>query len=251
MTETERIVATLKRRLKAGGLPYRSVAAHLGLSEASVKRMFSRNSFTLERLARIAAMAGVSLAELAEDASRSAPRLRSLPVEQERELVSSPKLLLVAACVLSGWTPEQIQETYLLSRAEIVRHLAKLDRMGLLTLLPGDRVRLNVARDFEWRPGGPIQRFFRAEEGSDFLASDFSGDGETMAFHFAMIDPRSVVRLQAQLEKLREVVAELHREGMGRPFSERRGLCVLMAHRNWEPKSFARLRRQAIPGKPS
>lgn len=251
MTETERLVAVLKRRLKAAGLTYRDVAVRLGLSEASIKRMFSRHTFTLERLARMCAIAGVSLVELTDEAARSAPQLRSLAMEQERQLVSSPRLLLVAACVLSGWSLEQIHEVYVLTRAEVIRHLVRLDRMGLLTLLPGDRVRLNVARDFEWRPGGPIQRFFRAEEGSDFLASDFSGEGETMAFHFAMIDPHGAVRLRAQMEKLREVIAELHRDGMARPFSERRGICVLMAHRNWEPRMFARLRRPAAPSTPS
>src|SRR3954465_15158239 len=54
MPETERVVATLKRLLKAQGMTYRALATKLGLSEPAVKRMFSHQAFTLERLARIA-----------------------------------------------------------------------------------------------------------------------------------------------------------------------------------------------------
>jgi len=44
MSQTEHLVATLKRLLKARGVTYRQVAGHLGLSEPSVKRQFSRLS---------------------------------------------------------------------------------------------------------------------------------------------------------------------------------------------------------------
>jgi hypothetical protein len=42
--------------------------------------------------------------------------------------------------------------------------------MRILDLLPGNRVRLNVARDFDWLPDGPFHRFFRAQGQDDFLA---------------------------------------------------------------------------------
>jgi hypothetical protein len=54
-------------------------------------------------------------------------------------------------------------ETYRFTKAECLRKLLKLDRLGLVSLLPGDRMRLNVARDVDWLPGGPIQRFFRKQ----------------------------------------------------------------------------------------
>jgi len=44
------LVDALKRLLKAHDVTYARVAAGLGLSEASVKRMFSRRDFTLQRL---------------------------------------------------------------------------------------------------------------------------------------------------------------------------------------------------------
>jgi len=243
MTETERLVATLKRLLKARGLTYRAVATALGLSEPSVKRMFSRGAFTLERLAQVAALLGLTLAEIADEATRSAPRMRTLTEAQEAELVAEPRRLLVAACVLNGWTPQEITATYALTQAECVKHLLHLDRLGFLALLPGDRVRLNVARDFEWLPRGPIQRFFRRQEKDDFLAADFAGEGESLELLFGMLTDAARARLRGHVQKLREALSELHRESTAAPFAERRGICLLVAHRNWEPRSFAALRR--------
>lgn len=244
MPEIDRLIATIKRLLKAQGLTYRELGKRLALSEPAVKRMFSRQSFTLERVAEIAAVLGMSLAELADAAARSAPRLRTLTEAQERELVSEPKLLLVAACVLNGWTPPEIVGTYALTRAEAVKLLVRLDRMGLITLLPGDRVRLAVARDFEWLRGGPIDRFFRGQEKQDFLASEFTGEGEALSFSFAMLTPAARARVKAHIDRLREAISELHRESLAAPFDERGGLCLLVAHRTWEPRSFAALRRR-------
>jgi len=48
--DTGLLVETLKRVLKGRGITYAQVAERLRLSEASVKRMFSRRDFTLQRL---------------------------------------------------------------------------------------------------------------------------------------------------------------------------------------------------------
>src|SRR3954468_1240917 len=144
----------------------------------------------------------MSLAEVTEEATRSSPRLSTLTQAQERELVSEPRLLLVAACVLNGWTPAQVMETYAFSKAEALKALLRLDRMGLIALLPGDRVRLAVARDFEWLRNGPIEQFFRGQEKQDFLASDFTAEGEALAFYFAMLTPAAHARLKPHMDRL-------------------------------------------------
>jgi transcriptional regulator with XRE-family HTH domain len=243
MTESERVVAALKRLLKSRGYTYRRVGESIGLSEQSVKRMFSKSTFTLDRLVQLGALLEMSLAEIAEQAGHAAPSIRTLTQAQERELTAEPGLLLTAACVLNGWTPAQITAAYKFTKAECLKRLLKLDRLGLITLLPGERVRLNVARDFDWLPSGPIERFFRKQEKEDFLASDFAAAGESLYFLFGMFTPAARARLQARLEKLREEFAELHRESMAAPFEQRSGACLLVAERDWEPRSFAALRR--------
>ena len=47
---TVALVDALKRALKSRGITYSALAARLGLSEAGVKRMFSKHDFTLQRM---------------------------------------------------------------------------------------------------------------------------------------------------------------------------------------------------------
>ena len=243
MTETERLISTLKSLLKKQGFTYRNVGQELGLSEQTVKRMFSKEVLTLDRLVRLASLLGMSLAEVTDQASHATPSIRSLTVAQENDLVAEPALLLVAACVLNNWVPAEIIRIYNLTKAECLKHLLKLDRLSLITLLPGDRVRLNVARDFEWLANGPIQHFFRKQEKDDFLTSNFAEPGENLYFIFGLLTPAAKLRLQLQLKKLRDEFAELHRESITAPFDQRSSACLMVAQRKWEPKSFANMRR--------
>lgn len=243
MTEIDQLVDTLKHRLKAQGMTYRQLAVALGLSEASVKRMFAGRRFTLDRVVEIANLLGFTLAELAQESALSESRLHTLSEGQERELVADEKLLLVAVCVLNQWTVEDIGKTYRLSAADCIRRLVKLDRLRLIHLLPGNRIRLNVARDFDWLPRGPIRSYFLKQGLGDFLASDFAGADEVMGFSHGMLTEAALARLLTEIRKLRQRYAELHEESLLAPLAKRRGCGLLLAMREWELAAFTELRR--------
>ena len=52
MTQTARLLETLKHYLKIQGITYRILAQRLKLSESSVKRLFSDQSLSLKHLER-------------------------------------------------------------------------------------------------------------------------------------------------------------------------------------------------------
>ncbi|NTV10864.1 MAG: helix-turn-helix transcriptional regulator [Zoogloea sp.] len=243
MTEVSHLIATLKAQLRSQGLTYRDVAGALGLSEVSVKRLFKSGRFTLDRLADLATLLGFTLAELTQQAQADIPRLRTLTEPQERELVSDLRLLLVAVCALNHWTLPEMVATYRLSEAECLERLLRLDRLGLIDLMPGNRIRINVARDFDWLPNGPIRRFFQAEGQDDFLDSQFLGTGEELVFAQGMLTESAMTEMCAELRRLRKKFAALHDEGLAAPVGPRRGTGLFLAMREWEPIGFAQLRR--------
>ncbi len=245
MDEVSQTVGTVKRLLKAQGLTYRDVAKALDLSEASVKRVFSDESFTVERLARIANLLGYTLSELLAESASQVPPLRTLTAEQEAKVVGDERLLLVTVCALNRWTIAEIVVEYRLTRAECLKHLLVLDRMGLIELLPGDRIRPRVARDFDWSPDGPIRRYFMEHALDDFLDSDFSQAEETLEFAQGMVTESSLAQLRLELRRLRVRMAALHEESMAAPLEQRRGIGLVLALRRWEPSGFKRLRRNA------
>ena len=243
MSEISQIIATLKRQLKLQGLTYRDVASALDLSEPSVKRLFASEQFTLERIVEVCSLLGFTLAEVAQDAQNGQRRLRTLSVDQEAELVSDPQLLLVAVCALNHWRLDDMTCAYRFDEAQCVRHLLRLDRLQLITLLPGNRIRLNVARDFDWLADGPIRRFFLEQGMPDFVAGDFGGARDALDFAHGMLTESARAKLEDELRQLRARFAQLHEESLAAPLAQRRGSGLLLALREWEPAAFAALRR--------
>lgn len=243
MSEVNQLLVTIKRQLKLQGKTYRDVAATLRLSEASVKRLLTSDTLGVDRLVQVSNMLGFTLAELAQEAAVTESRLRTLTPAQEKELVSDTKLMVVAVCALNHWTLADMVAVYQLTEAEALQKLLHLDRLHLIALMPGNRIRLNVARDFDWLPDGPIRAYFRTEGLDDFLGSRFERQDETLIFTHAMLTESALARMQAELRQLRARFAELHEESLASPLPKRRGSGLLLALREWEPAAFAGLRR--------
>lgn len=247
MTELPTLITTLKRLLKAHGLTYRDVAAGLDLSETSVKRLFSSERFTVARLERLAGLLGYTLSELMAEVGNQMDRLHAMTPQQEGQLVRDDKLMLVAVCAFNHWNVDDIVAAYRLTRAECLKRLLVLDRMGLIALLPGDRIRLKVARDFDWLPDGPIRRHFIVRNLSDYVDGRFDAEGEQLVFAFGMLGAAARAELQGELRRLAKQMNDLHQSGAVLPLAEKQGVAMLLSIRDWEPKSFAALRRRPVP----
>jgi transcriptional regulator with XRE-family HTH domain len=163
------MIDALKRQLKAQAVTYAELGKRIGLSEPSVKRMFAQRSFTLERLEQVLEVVGMDFAELAQAATNAPQLISQLTYAQEQEIIGDTKLLVVAVAALNQIPVEEIVAVYRLSEAETVKYLLRLDRIGFLTLLPNNRVKLLVSRTFSWIPNGPIQTWFRQEASGDSL----------------------------------------------------------------------------------
>jgi transcriptional regulator with XRE-family HTH domain len=243
MQQTERLMNTLKQQLRQRGLTYEDVARHLKLSTSSVKRLFSAGGLTMERLESVCELADIDFLELAREAETDRMRLRNLTEEQEREIVSNPKLLLVSICVHNRWSFNEILEHYDLTKHELIRALAKLDGLGILDLLPGNRIRLRVSRTFTWLPNGPIHRFFVRNVQHEFLAGRFDKPGEAHRFSWGLLSKSSNERINSKLNELLDLFDECTRSDEVTPGRTSSGTCLLVALREWEPRGFRDLRR--------
>jgi Cro/C1-type helix-turn-helix DNA-binding protein len=237
------LVDALKRMLKGRGVTYAMVAEVLGLSEASVKRMFSRRDFTIQRLEDVCRAAGIDFGELAHEVTAEEAGMTHLTAEQEEEIVSDPTLMLVALCAVGHWTLQQIVDTYDIARAECIRCLARLDKRRIIELLPGNRIRPLISRTFSWLPNGPIQRYFRSRVESEYLSSKFDRPGELFLFVNGMLSRQSTAEVIARMRRVASDFNDLHGADRALPLTERHGTSMLLAIRPWEPRAFRRLRR--------
>ena len=116
MAQTRALIAALKKVLKSRDVTYADVARGLGMSEASIKRVFAQQTFTLRRLDRICELLGIEITDLGKLVEHESERVSQLTIKQETELVSDPKLLLVAVHAINHWTRDDIVSTYALSQ---------------------------------------------------------------------------------------------------------------------------------------
>lgn len=243
MSQTPLLVTALKRALKNHGKTYLDVASYLGMSEASVKRMFSTNSFTLQRLESVCHFIDLDLIELAKQAEGTQKRISHLTEEQEQKLVSNTELMLVAVCVRNNWQFDDIVKNYAISETDCIKHLATLDKLKLIELLPGNRVKLLIRPDFRWLPGGPIERFYRDNIQREFFASNFSKPDEERLFLTASLSRGSAEQLLVKLNRLANEFAELHRDDMNLPVENKVNIGLVLACRPWELAVFSALKK--------
>jgi len=243
MSQANQLISTLKRLLKAHGVTYMQVAKHLHLSEASVKRQFSKKNFSIQTLEAICNLIQLEFSDLVK-AAEEVESVSQLTEKQEMELTSDIKCVLIANCVLNHWTFQKIVATYKITDAECISQLLRLERIGMIQLQPENRVKLKISRDFSWLPGGPIHQFFKERAQTDFLNIDFKQPGEILRFQHAMISPSTNLRFQQRLQKLLQEFTELHEGGVHTPEYTRFGTSLLIAMRPWEPKVFQVLRRE-------
>jgi hypothetical protein len=131
-----------------------------------------------------------------------------------------------------------------LSEAECIKHALVLDKMGIVHLYPGNRIRLLLARDFDWLENGPIRQFLRVKALPDFLANGFSDEpSDVLSFGHGMLTSAGRQQLRTELERMKARLAALHEASSKAPLAEKRGIALLLATRSWEPEGFAELRR--------
>jgi len=244
MVQAALLLDVLKKALRERGLTYARVAKGLGLSESSVKRTFSQGTMSLERLERVGALMELEIADLLELTRAAEGRVTELTEEVERTLVSDPKLLLVAVLSLNHWTVAAMLKAYSFTEPELVRLLTHLDRLGIIDLLPANRIKVRLAHNFSWRKAGPIQRFFEESVQRQFFDHPFLNRGEIRVMVQGGLSAKSNELLQQRIRKLTEEFDVLVDEDRTLDPALRDGTTLVMAMRPWEYAQFRALRRK-------
>ncbi|NVJ61559.1 MAG: helix-turn-helix transcriptional regulator [Gammaproteobacteria bacterium] len=243
MIRTSELLKTLKQQLRQAGITYAQLATELEMSEANIKRMFSQGKMSIQRMERICDLLQIDFLQLAQMASKQRSQITELSYEQEQEVVSNKKLLLLTNLVISRWTFDEIMAVYRFDEHELTQLLAKLDRLKMIELLPGNRIKLLVSSIFKWQPNGPVQQFFEKNIQTEFFRSRFQDESEKLVFISGMLSKTSNKRIQEKMAELAEEFEKCIQSDMVYPTKEKDGASLVMGLRAWEIKAFNDLRR--------
>lgn len=243
MSTTADLVIALKKELKAAQMTYADLAQSLHMAESSVKRMLAKGDMPLSRIDAICRTLKLDFAELARRVADAQPMLHEMTQEQESAVVADKKLLLVAICVLSQWTLEQITSAYRLTQAEGIGYLVQLDRIGIIELRPLNRYRLKLAKTFRWRPHGPVMNYFRDNALLDYFSGGFNGAGEGLLLVHGSVSRALAPSFMERMQRVAQDFAQQHQSDQKLNEKDREGYTLLLAMRSWEFEAFSMLRR--------
>lgn len=233
MTQTPALIKTLKQQLKAHGKTYADVATTLQISEASVKRLFASNSFSLQRLEHVCQLIDLQLTELILLMEKSQPQLQQLTTAQEKDIVNDPLLLLITVSVINGHSYHELLNDINITEPELIQKLAQLDRLHIIDLLPNNRIKLLVAPNFKWLSNGPIQQYFQQHVEQAFFNTTFAKPGEKLLVLNGSLSQESNKQLQRMLDKLAREFNELMQKDHALPSHERFNNTLVLAVRDW------------------
>ena len=243
MKQTEAIHVALKKIMRSRGRTYAQAARVLELSEASIKRLISRSELSLERLESLCDWLGVEIADVVAQSAEARPLLTQLDARQEDELFRDPALLLIAFLALNRWTEAEILQVFSFTKPVLLQKLRRLERLGLLELMPFDRIKLRAARNFAWRKDGPIQKYFAERVLPEFLATRFDQPGERMQFVGGLLSRASIAKMHELMETCARQFDELVAADLKLPVADRYGVSLFAGLRPWEFSAFTKLRR--------
>ncbi|MEM1078124.1 MAG: helix-turn-helix transcriptional regulator [Pseudomonadota bacterium] len=198
----------LKTILKARGVTYAELAERLGVSEPTIKRIFSERDCKLSRMTEMCEAIDLTLDDLVQEANRVEVRPTQLGDSVEAQLAADRPAFHLFLLLLDGMSLAAIREHYQIDAQRVFELGLRLERIGLAEVMPGNRIRLTVQGPIDFRRDGPLhQRLLKLN--MDFLLGAFHAqDTEHSAY---ITQSRRMTRNTAEhvLARLRDVQAEL------------------------------------------
>jgi len=161
--ESQRLKSAVKALLKQGGHRYEDLAAVLGVSLPTVRRILTKDDLSVDRMAQICRWLGITFKELVELAEKERATLTTLTEEQEHFFAAFPRVYAYLRCLGAGMTPTQIEGRFGLLKTSSHRYLADLSALGLIEEDRAGAVRLLIPWPASWRFPGPLQATFGSQ----------------------------------------------------------------------------------------
>jgi transcriptional regulator with XRE-family HTH domain len=248
MSQTDELIKTLKRYLKIKDITYQDIGREMGLSETSIKRLFSLKTFSLKQLEKVCEILDMDLYDLATMSKQHNRQMEnSLTQEQEHALAEDPVLMAVFYFLVNGWSLESIVSDYVKSHDRLQKMLFNLDRMGLIELHPGNRIRVLFSKNIFWQKNGPVWQVYRDMVFKEFMDEDFEKPSERFVFLPGVLSESSMATILKQLDRVRDMYNELAETDTAVPVKERTSAGLLIAFRPWAFSMWNEFRKKGKP----
>ena len=246
MTQTTKLLETLKKYLKARGLTYKQLAKEMDLSEATIKRSFSKQSFSLNQLEEICRILDIDFYDLAKmDKERDRDTFTELTFEQEDVLNGDNKLMIFLYFLIHGWSITEIVEEYNFSKVEAIQMSLKLEKLSLLELHPNNKVRMLISNKAFWKIARPVLLQHHDQLIEDFMKNAFEQPNESLMFNAGQFSEKSLKIIRKKIDNLMKEYNQLAEMDATLPLKNRYSTGILIGFRPWVASIISDLRRSS------
>lgn len=138
-----KIIQTLKKELKTNGYSYKDTAAHLKISEAGVKKLFSKNDISFNRLEQLCELLQKSTYEIIKISQDNDVDSHTFSEKQIKFFLIHPHYFhFYMKLAYEQKKPQKIQAEYNLSLKSLNLYLKKLEELNLIQRHPYDRLQI-------------------------------------------------------------------------------------------------------------
>jgi len=218
-TEIGRLLAALKHVYRTNGVHYADAARALDVSELTIKRWMAGKGLTLASLGRLCGVVDITLAELiaAGEASREKPIATS---EQAATIATEIVSGMIFFLLTRGWTAQRIARELHLDEPAMNRHLTLLDRIGVIELFPGNRVRVLRRLSGNIRDELPTFKLVARRVHQFFDNPDLFDSGLAWTSGIARLSRSSFAQAALLLDQLRDELFALGQRDLDLPQEE-------------------------------
>ena len=185
-------VQKLKVTLKDRGMTYRELGKEIGLTESGVKKIFLANDGSFLRLSQIAKFLGLSLTELVSDQRMTQVGFSD---KQQTEFLNNPLLFkLFWLLVYERADIAYAKKVLNLTNTEAFKLVRKLDLLGLVKLLPGERIIVSSVKAVSWKGKGKfVEKLYQdwATQMVSQIAKAESDDEELFIFRYVQMSTKT------------------------------------------------------------
>lgn len=239
------IFDALRTHLKNRGISYSELAFGINVAEGTIKRIFTKNDCSTERLDEIAQYLDIHLVDLFQKKPPNKHLIDQLSRESEEQLVKNKKLLMLAVCVMDFWPFKDILKYLTISRSDCIELLRELERMGFIEMNEKFNYRLLLTRNFSWLSNGPVTQLVKSMS-QDYFDHPFDAPGDFFKFVHVRVSPYVRNVLKGKLEEVLQQYIDQVTLDAHLPLEDRQPLSICVAVRSWVPEFLHELMQMDV-----
>lgn len=198
------VIQLLKTKLRQRKISYQELADGLDIPLSTLKKWFSAKDGSFSRLTKICKIIDIPMNLLLKEIEDQNVRTVTMSKELQNAFMKDLTLFKVFwGLCYERLSNDEVMERFSLPEKDLKRILLKLDRLKLIVLDVGDKVKVPKLRPIHWNFSGPFMKMLEKDWVNGIL-QDTAGP----ELHFFQLLDESEVEFFQDLRKLEEKYAQ-------------------------------------------